>query len=122
MDFIKIDVEGHEWAVLKGAKETLSRLRPMCLVEIEQRHHEHTPIQEIVSWVEALGYETYYYNLLSNRFHSFQTFNLLEHQDVRQLTDRKVYVNNFFFIPTEQIPKVTYAFNTIVEKRNAVIS
>jgi FkbM family methyltransferase len=122
IDFLKIDVEGHEWAVLKGAKETLSTLRPLCLVEIEQRHHEHLPIQEIVSWVEALGYEAYYYNLLSNHFLSFQTFNVKEHQDARQLTDRKVYVNNFFFIPKEQIPAITSTFNMIVEKRNAVKS
>ena len=120
IDFIKIDVEGHEWAVLKGAGETLTHLRPLCLIEIEQRHHEHTPIQEIVSWVEAFGYEAYYYHLISNRFFSFQTFKVKELQDVHQLTDRKVYINNFFFIPTERMPWAISVFNAIVEKRNNV--
>lgn len=33
-DFLKIDVEGHEWAVLSGARATLSEFHPDLLVEI----------------------------------------------------------------------------------------
>jgi len=36
---IKIDVEGHEEAVLAGAEETLARERPAVICEIEQRHN-----------------------------------------------------------------------------------
>lgn len=36
---VKIDVEGHELAVLRGATELLARDRPTLLVEIEERHH-----------------------------------------------------------------------------------
>ena len=36
---IKIDAEGHEEAVLKGAADTLSRWRPSLIVEIEERHN-----------------------------------------------------------------------------------
>lgn len=37
---IKIDVEGHEEAVLAGAKDTLMRERPSVICEIEERHNE----------------------------------------------------------------------------------
>ncbi len=36
---VKIDVEGHELAVLRGAPETLARNRPAIVVEAEERHH-----------------------------------------------------------------------------------
>src|SRR5437868_3654072 len=36
--FIKIDVEGHEMAALRGAERTIRRTSPALLVEIEQRH------------------------------------------------------------------------------------
>src|SRR5512139_3365862 len=35
--FIKIDVEGHEQAVLDGAVETIRRCRPRLLVEVDER-------------------------------------------------------------------------------------
>ena len=35
--FIKIDVEGHEQAVLDGAVETIDRCRPRLLVEVDER-------------------------------------------------------------------------------------
>jgi len=37
-DFLKIDVEGHEMAVLDGACDMLARNRPTLLVECEARH------------------------------------------------------------------------------------
>ena len=37
--FIKIDVEGHELNVLRGAKRTISTDRPTLLVECEERHN-----------------------------------------------------------------------------------
>jgi len=39
LGFVKIDVEGHELAVLEGGRERLRRDRPRLLIEIEERHH-----------------------------------------------------------------------------------
>ncbi|HSK24193.1 MAG TPA: FkbM family methyltransferase [Egicoccus sp.] len=38
IDVIKIDVEGYEPAVLRGAEQTIRRFRPILLIEIEDRH------------------------------------------------------------------------------------
>src|SRR5690606_11886840 len=35
VDFIKIDVEGHELAVLRGASKTIEENRPVILVEVK---------------------------------------------------------------------------------------
>ena len=39
VELIKIDVEGHEEAVLRGAEATLRRNRPIVICEIEERHN-----------------------------------------------------------------------------------
>ncbi|MCX2955282.1 FkbM family methyltransferase [Lentzea sp. NEAU-D7] len=40
LDFVKADVEGAELRVLEGATETIERLKPAFLLEIEERHVE----------------------------------------------------------------------------------
>lgn len=40
LDFLKVDVEGHELRLLTGASDTLARLRPTVLVEIQPRNLE----------------------------------------------------------------------------------
>lgn len=41
--FVKIDVEGHELAVLQGATRILREHRPVLLIESEARHHPDAP-------------------------------------------------------------------------------
>ena len=53
--FIKIDVEEHEDAVLRGARQAIARDRPNLLVEIEEKHTKR-PIEDDLAAIEALGY------------------------------------------------------------------
>ena len=59
VDFIKIDVEGHEMSVLRGGTSTLRRCLPPVLIEIEQRHLAE-PIEEIFRELEEFGYRVFY--------------------------------------------------------------
>lgn len=59
VDLVKIDVEGHEMAVLRGGAETLRRCRPAILIEIEQRHLS-MPIDDVFRQIEELGYHLFY--------------------------------------------------------------
>jgi FkbM family methyltransferase len=52
---IKIDVEGHEEAVLRGAQETLRRERPNLVIETEDRHNPGAP-GRVEESLRALGY------------------------------------------------------------------
>ena len=38
VSLLKVDVEGHELAVLRGARELLEVHRPMLIIEVEERH------------------------------------------------------------------------------------
>jgi FkbM family methyltransferase len=45
--FIKIDVEGHERAVINGSLNIIKKNKPILLVEIEERHSKIKPIETI---------------------------------------------------------------------------
>lgn len=50
--FVKIDVEGHELRVLKGAEETLKKHTPTVLIEIHDFSEDH----EVHKFMVSLGY------------------------------------------------------------------
>ena len=54
ISFIKCDVEGHEFAVLRGAERLLARSKPALLVEIEERHGQ--TVSEVVGYLSDRGY------------------------------------------------------------------
>lgn len=96
IDFIKIDVEGHELKVLEGAVTTLKQFKPSMMIEIEQRHHNKN-IDHIFSFISSFGYEISFYNLAKLRFEQLSNFNIEENQSVRNIKTSK-YINNFFCV------------------------
>ena len=61
ISFIKIDAEGHEIEVIKGAIKTINKNKPILLVEIEKRHSKKKVIDSI-NFINSLGYKSYYFN------------------------------------------------------------
>lgn len=55
VDFIKIDVEGHEPKVLAGARETLARWKPLLFVETGQEGDEGR--RQIANLLQEIGYQ-----------------------------------------------------------------
>jgi FkbM family methyltransferase len=53
--FIKIDVEGHELAVLDGGWRTIKAHRPALLVECNEDHHPNA-VARLASWLRGHGY------------------------------------------------------------------
>jgi len=53
LDFLKIDVEGSQVAMLEGARETIARHRPMVWIELRATHDE---VESGDAAMQALGY------------------------------------------------------------------
>lgn len=104
IDFIKIDVEGHELAVLQGAEATIAAHRPIVMVETEFRHN--APVADIFALFEARGFDAR--ALVRGRFAGIDAAGL---QALQQGIDRDAivrdthdsgYVNNVWFVGREQ--------------------
>jgi FkbM family methyltransferase len=54
--FVKIDVEGHELAVLRGASKLIERERPNVFVEVDQALHSGDDIEDVFSYFTERNY------------------------------------------------------------------
>ncbi|CAM2866920.1 methyltransferase [Mycobacterium intermedium] len=100
---VKVDAEGHELAVLRGATDTLTRNRPAILVEAEERHHPNA-VAEITKLLAGLNFTGYF--PVGDERRPIAEFDAAVHQNPGNIagadegwTTRGVYVNNFVFLP-----------------------
>lgn len=88
---IKVDVEGHEFAVFAGAEQTLRRHRPALIFECELRHHGGATISPIFEYLADLGYQGWF--PLGRQWLPVDRFDGNQYQR----PGRRPYVNNFLF-------------------------
>ncbi len=100
---IKVDVEGHEAAALRGAEQTIRRDAPLLMVELETRHQR---IDEVTGMLAGWGYEG---SVLAGRdWVPLSGFDLAGHQEAnahvaerslfgRLIRPRERYVNSVLF-------------------------
>ena len=82
--FIKIDVEGHEWEVIEGAKKLIKKYKPILLVEIEEKYNG-KPVLTVINAIRELGYSAFYCD--GDKL-----------KNVEKITDT-IRENNFYFVP-----------------------
>lgn len=105
---IKIDVEGHEDAVLAGASRTLAS-QPTVVVEFEQRHRGNDPTPTMQMLQDEYGLTGW--AVFPDRLRPIAEFDLAQHQlrflDREHAHSRpKDYVNNFVFT-TRDVSRLT---------------
>ncbi len=101
IDVIKIDVEGHEFEVIKGALKSFKKYQPILIIEIEQRHHTED-ITTIINEIKNIDYSCFYFD--SKNFALTEL--TLDAKSLQQKTDfekSRKYVHNFIFIPNSKV-------------------
>jgi len=115
VDFIKVDVEGHESTLLDGAEATLKRCKPSILIEIEQRHNDED-ISKIFSKITNHGYKGYF--LRNNTIYDINEFNIELYQSMSEFGNLGLYINNFFFLNKDRIQNGEYdQFISLIDNR-----
>lgn len=110
VEVIKIDVEGHELQVLKGAEVTLQSSRPILICEIEQRHSP-VDISKTFNFLASQNYLGYF--LLDEKLVDMSKFTPARYQTLDCEQDHKGrYINNFIFLPSERAQKLHDLLNT----------
>jgi len=94
VDFIKIDVEGHEHEVIEGAQETIKKFKPTMVIEMEEKHNQ-IPIEDQISSVEKLGYKCCV--LMNKKIIQIKEIDLNKFH--RNPTNNDSYLFNFIFYP-----------------------
>ena len=96
---IKIDVEGFEIEVIRGAKDTILKNKPVMIIENEIVHTKDT--NELFTTMNEFGYDKYICNSIG-KLEKIGNFSVEENQKnaIRNLDID--YIQNFIFIPKEK--------------------
>lgn len=99
LGFLKVDVEGSETAVLRGAEGHIRKFRPVVFIELEERHRPGAfeTVRQLL--LEEFGYGSARF-LQRGKLLSLKQFDLGRHQ--RSLVHDHMspdYVSNFLFLP-----------------------
>jgi FkbM family methyltransferase len=94
---LKIDVEGAELGVFKGAKRILRQHWPLLIFECENRHLAPGNVRDVFSYLAGFGYEGSF--ICRDQVLPISQFDAALHQrqDGEWFWKRKDYCNNFVF-------------------------
>ncbi|MBC9176220.1 FkbM family methyltransferase [Pseudoroseomonas ludipueritiae] len=104
---MKVDAEGAEYEVLRGARDTLRRCRPVLTLELEERHRRGST-WAVPAFLDALDYATCF--ALNGRWWPASALNHATMQraspDPSNYSASDPYIFNFFAWPREREAEV----------------
>jgi len=100
ISFIKLDVEGFEFEVLKGLRKTLKEKRPFIFCEILTKNHTNDYLLQLHSFMKDLGFE------------AAGAGPNLHLEIITQVSEyREKSFSDYLFIPREDVSKAISKFN-----------
>jgi FkbM family methyltransferase len=101
LKFLKVDVEGHELSLFRGARQLLEKEAPPILFECEARHLAKHSMTEVFDFLKSLDYEGWL--LHGSRLLPLAQFDPAIHQknSGSRFWDAPDYFNNFLFCHAE---------------------
>jgi len=107
--FVKIDVEGHEEAVLEGAAKLIAAQRPVLMIELDESLNKGA-LARLAARYAALDYRAFF--LSRGKLRPVSEFDPAHHQNAANLKPRHKlprgaeYINNFVFMPEEKTARL----------------
>jgi FkbM family methyltransferase len=107
--FIKIDVEGHEEAVLDGAANLIAAQRPVLMIELDESLNQGA-LARLAERYAAISYSGFF--LSQGKLQAVSEFDPARHQNADNLKPRHKlppgveYINNFVFVPEEKSARI----------------
>lgn len=98
IDLIKLDVEGHELEVFKGAHELLKTDQPKLIFECEKRHLNDKSVKDVFDYLHSMGYNGKFF--WQGQLVDIKNFDEDIHQRITEsgeIVDKSSYANNFVF-------------------------
>jgi len=96
---LKVDVEGFEYQVFKGAEKVLKTYKPHLVFECEQRHCNGHTVNDVINYLLNLGYKGFF--VYKGNLKPVTEFSVEKYQSEELLKAgvKKGYSNNFIFKP-----------------------
>jgi FkbM family methyltransferase len=114
--FVKIDVEGHEEAVLRGARATLMRDMPNLVIEIEERHAPGATLR-VPELLKNIGYAGFYIDM--PRIAALRDFTSDRDQPPSNVNDGNKtgrYINNFIFVRNDRAEETRHRLQRLIDE------
>ena len=95
LDFIKVDIEGHEDKFLKGAASTIAQFRPILHMEINEPYYDRRGLDPTAVFGEWAASANYAYALRTAKGWR-----------LRELSQRKPVIDNVLALPAERASEI----------------
>jgi len=87
LDLIRMDVEGFEFNILEGMKNSIKKFRPMIQMEVHTRILGNDKTQKLLKWLEDENYEVVYYITRQLDCPKVGDMNDVKHFSIHELLD-----------------------------------
>lgn len=103
VQIVKIDVEGHQLAMLEGAAETFARCMPHVLIEIDNAHAADA-LDTVDAKLRAMGYEGFF--LISTVLFPMRAFDRDRYHSLDNWRSGRLRINDFFYFHADRLAEL----------------